>query len=940
MVVDGVALDLGPARQRCVLAALAVDAGRVVSVEMLTHRVWGEHPPLRARATLMGYLSRLRRILGVGAVVRHPGGYVLEVERSVVDLHRFHELCLKARTRAADDAERVVLLEQALALWQGDALIGIEGDWAFAERRGLRQQRLDAECDLTDALLRLGHGEDLVATLGARAAGWPLDERVAAQFTLALHRAGRTADALAHYRQLRDRLIEQLGTEPGTTLQGLHQRILDTDPALTPPPVTIDGTSAVWSSDMPVPRQLPALPRLFTGRAVELARLDEMLTVEPDRHPSASVPGVSATEPETAPGAPAAGTVAIAAIGGVGGIGKTWLALTWAHRHAEAFPDGQLFVDLRGFSPTEQPVPPDTTLFGFLTALGVVSDLIPTDPDAKAALYRSLVAGKRMLVVLDNAATADQVIPLLPGSPTCTVLVTGRTKLAPLIDRHSAHHLQLDVLTDAEARTLLTGRLGDARVVAEPKAVAELVALCGHHPLALTITARHARTRPDISVAEVTAELRKAGLDALDDDDPAASLPAVLSWSLRALAPEQQTVFALLGIAPGPDIGLSAAADLTGLPVERTRKVLRALEDASLVDRRPDHRYAMHDLVRAYATGLAHDLDESVRQTALTRVIGFYLHTAFTADCLLDPHRMPIRLDPPDSDVHPQPLPDLPAALSWLDIHHPHLLAAQNTAAAHHRHQAVWQLAWALTTYHWRRGHRHDALAVWQVAADAAVHLLDPAARTDTHRLLGRAYANLGRHVQAIAHLNQALVLAEQHHNLAQQAHTHNALAWACELGRDERRALEHARHALDLYRTLDHPVREAVALNAVGWYTARLGDHGTARAHCQAALILFRRHHDYDGEATTLDSLGWIDHHTGHHDQAVHHYQHALTLRRAVGHTRGVADTLDRLGHSHGALGQYSLVRRVWQEALQLYREQGRNTDTERLQQQLDALD
>ncbi|HWO68536.1 MAG TPA: BTAD domain-containing putative transcriptional regulator, partial [Umezawaea sp.] len=585
VLVEGAPLDLGPARRRCVLAALAVDAGRVVSVDRLIDRVWGENPPRRARVTVLNYLSRLRLLFasagaGVAIVVRRPGGYSLQVERSAIDLLRFQDLC--ARARAVDDGEAVVLLRQALELWRGEALTGVHGDWAEAERDRSHRQRLDTECDLTDVLLRLGHGEDLVASLTARATRSPLDERVAGQLVLALHRAGRTADALAHYRQVRDRLVDHLGTEPGTALRDLHQRILDGDPALTPPPAAITGTAA--EAEAPVPRQLPAPPRWFTGRGIELARLDQALTVEPAE-------GIAAAG--TGSGTRSVATVVISAIGGAGGIGKTWLALTWAHQHAEQFPDGQLFVDLHGFSPTQEPMVPEAAVRGFLDALGVDSGRIPTDLDAQAALYRSLVAGRRMLIVLDNAATADQVVPLLPGTPACTVLVTGRTRLASLIDRHGARHLRLDVLPRDEARALLTARLGADRVSAEPDAVDELVELCRGYPLALSITARHAATHPSVPLAEVAVELRELGLEMFHHDtDPAASLPAVLSWSLRAFTDEQRTVFALLGITPGADTSLPAVVALTGLPSARARKALSALQEASLLESRPGGRYA------------------------------------------------------------------------------------------------------------------------------------------------------------------------------------------------------------------------------------------------------------------------------------------------------------------------------------------------------------
>jgi DNA-binding SARP family transcriptional activator len=407
--VGGREVELGPARQRCVLAALAVDAGRVVAVDRLVDRVWAPDVPRRARATLQSYVSRLRQVLagqdGLD-IERRPGGYVLLAEET--DLRCFRDLCARARG-AADGATAARVLAEALAMWRGEALTGLDSEWARAERDQLHQERLAAEHDLVDARLRAGHGEELLAVLSARVAEHPLDERVAGQYMVALSRAGRSADALAHYRRLRARLVEELGADPGAALQELHQRILGGATAA-------GGGAGV--EPVAVPRQLPAAPAPFVGRRDELDRL--------------------ATS--------GAGTVVVSAVAGAGGIGKTWLTLHWAHRCAGRFPDGQLFVDLRGFSPEGPPMPAETALRGFLDALGVESGRVPVDPHAQAALFRSLVAGRRMLLVLDNAADTAQVAPLLPGSETCTVVVTSRNRLPGLITAHGARHLLLDVL--------------------------------------------------------------------------------------------------------------------------------------------------------------------------------------------------------------------------------------------------------------------------------------------------------------------------------------------------------------------------------------------------------------------------------------------------------------------------------------------------------------
>jgi DNA-binding SARP family transcriptional activator/tetratricopeptide (TPR) repeat protein len=905
LFADGAAVDLGPARQRCVLTALAVEANRVISVDRLIQRVWGDDPPLRARATLVNYLSRLRQALGDvdAAVTRRSGGYALELEPSDIDLQRFRRLYARARTETG--SSRAELLTEALGLWHGEALTGLPGDWAAAERDRLHRERRDAEWDLTDALLHLGHGEDLVADLAARVTEHPLDERAAGQYLLALHRAGRTADALAHYRGLRTRLVEELGTDPSAALQDRHRQILAADPALAVPLVAAPAVT---------PRQLPAAPAPFVGRRDVLDLLD--------------APGTG-------------GAVAISVLAGAGGIGKTGLALHWAHRRLDRFPDGQLFVDLRGFSPEGKAMTPAVALRGFLATLGVEPGRIPADTHAQAGLFRSLVAGKRMLLMLDNAVDAAQVTDLLPGSGTCAVLVTSRNRLPGLLTGHGAHHLPLDVLGEAEACALLSGKLGSARTGAEPAAVDELVRLCGGFPLALTILAGHAQTRPRLPLAALAAELRGHGLGALAGADPVASLPAVLSWSHHTLTPAQLSVFTLLGVSPGPDIGVPAAASLAGLPAGQTRTILLDLEQASLVEQYPAGRYTMHDLIRRHAADTALALPEDTRTAALRRVVDFYLHTAHAADRLIDPHAPLVVLAEPAEGVGSVTLPDVPGALTWLTTEHDQLLAAQRTAAVHGWHEAAWQLAWVLATFHLRQGLRHEALTVWLAALDAAerLALADPTVHIRTHRLLGYSYCQLERYDEGVAHLDHALELAERHHDTAELAHTHRLLTrmWGCR--GDFRRALGHAERALAYFHAVDDPPQKAEALNAAGWCNAVLGDYDTARTRCRAALDLFRHLHDFDGEAATLDSLGYIDHHSGDPDRAVRTYVRALALQRELGSIHNEADTLDNLGQAHTALGQPAEAREAWEKARSLYLEQERDDAAARVQRQLDSL-
>ncbi|QFZ18422.1 ATP-binding protein [Saccharothrix syringae] len=664
------------------------------------------------------------------------------------------------------------------------------------------------------------------------------------------------------------------------------------------------------------PRQLPAMPTVFVGRERALADLD------------------AAVDHRT-PGEVPAG-MTISTIGGTGGIGKTWLALCWAHRRLGRFPDGQLFVDLRGFTPNAEPVGPTTAIRGFLDALGVEPGRVPHDLDEQAALYRSLTADRCMLIVLDNALSAAQVEPLLPGGRSCVVVITGRRTLNGLVTRHGARHIPLDVLADDEARAALELRLGQARLDAEPAATSRLLAQCRGLPLALAIVAGRAHTSPSLPLAQATADIDEFGVTALDDDDPTASLPAVLGTSYRALSRQHRHVVRLLALAPGPDIGPTAAASLTGTAPDQAARALRVLHEASLLEQDGRNRYRMHDLVRRCTNERVEEPGES--REALRRLVDHYLHTGRHADRLLYPHRDPLRTAPPAAGTRIQRLPGADEAMAWFDTEHPNLLAALHTAATHEWHHTVWQLAWTLDTFHFRRGRRADRLSVWKAAVHAASHIADPTARISAHRNLGIAYAVFEDPRSAIVHLHEALTLAEQHHAVSEQARTHQMLGWAWQWCGDFRRARDHADAALALHDRLDQPVRRADTLNQIGWYAAHLGDHDIAHERFRVALSLHAQHRNPDGEATALDGLGYVDHARGRHRDAIRHYERALVLRRRLGHTYGEADVLERLGHAHAALGDQDQARRIWLETLNRCEEQQREHDIARVRRLLAA--
>ncbi|MFI6983652.1 BTAD domain-containing putative transcriptional regulator [Embleya sp. NPDC050154] len=923
--VDGTPVDVGHVRQRCVLAVLLVEANRLVPIERIVERVWGHSPPHRARETLYSYLSRLRRRLAVAEVhiARRPGGYLLEADTSAVDLHRFRDLIALAR-RTDDDGRAASAWAQALDLWRGDAFTTVDTPWFSALREALHRERYQAELDLDDLRLRLGDHAAMLPRLATRARTDPLDERLAGQLMLAQYRNGRPADALAHYQRLRRRLAHELGTDPGRDLRRLHQGILTASPVLAVP-APADAEAPLPTTRTPIPRQLPPAPAVFIGRARALADLDRALG-EPRR------PGDA---------------VAIAVIGGSGGIGKTWLALHWAHHHADAFPDGQLYVDLRGFVPRGQPVSAGVAVGGFLEALGVDSAAIPPDEAGRAALYRSLIADKRMLIVLDNARDSAQVRPLLPGGPSCAVLVTSRRRLTGLLTAHGGRPLSLEELDPTEARELLRRQLGSAPD-AEPDAVAALVEHCAGLPLALGIVAARAAARPGRPLAEAAAELRdRSGrLDALDVDDPTADVRAVFSSSYHALAPATARVFELLAHAPGPDIGVPAAAALTGLTIARARTHLRTLEAAHLVREHVAGRHRLHGLIRLYAIERGRHGSTGQRcEPALHRLVDFYVDTARAADRRLSASR-PARSAGRPEAAEPVVFRNAAAAICWFDTEHACLREAHALAIERELPHRAWELALFLDTFHWRLGHLAERREMLRATLAAGVPD-DLAARAHAHRLSGRAHVPAGEHTEALRRLREALALSVTIGDEAGRANAHLLLAGAWERQGDHRQALIHAEQGLRIHRAHAQaclrtrgrpadPRGEAAALGAVGRCHARLGHTRFARAYCERALTRCRLHNFPDGEADARESLGGLAEHDGEYALALEHYSRALALRRRLLDAFREADTLARLGEVHLALGRIPQAHDAWRQALGLYRTQRRSESADHLRHRL----
>ena len=655
-----------------------------------------------------------------------------------------------------------------------------------------------------------------------------------------------------------------------------------------------------------VPAQLPGDVDLFTGRALELAELDRLLTATPTRTGATDAAGGGST------------SVVISAVSGTAGVGKTALALRWAHRVRGEFPDGQLYLDLRGYDP-DQPLSPGYALAGFLRALGVAGADIPPEVEERAAAYRSLLDGRRMLVVLDNASSVEQVRPLLPGTPSTLVMVTSRDALAGLVARHGAR--RLDLLPPEDAVTLLGRLIGD-RVAAEPDAAVTLAGQCAWLPLALRIAA----TRPTTALAQLVAELadEQRRLELLDaGGDPRTAVRAVFSWSYRHLPAEAARAFRLLGLHPGPDLDPYAAAALTHTSVEQAQHLLGLLARAHLIGPTAPGRYGMHDLLRAYATDLATAEDsEEERGAALTRLFDHYLATAAAAMDTLHPaeqHRRP-RIRPPTTPT--PPVTDPAAARAWLDAERTTLTTVcTHTAAAQGWPEHITGLASTLYRYLDVGGHYPDAVAIHTHALRAARD-----ACGEAHALinLGVIYFRQGRHGQAVEHHQQALALFREIGDQAGEAYALTSLGLVHWRQGRYRRANEHHQQALTLFRELGDQAGEANTLDNLGLVYWRQGYYPQAAEYLQQALALCREIGHRAGEAHALCDLGLVHRRRGRYGQAIEHHQQALTLFRELGDRSGEAYALEDLGTVYWRQGTYKQADELYQQSLILFRELG----------------
>jgi DNA-binding SARP family transcriptional activator/tetratricopeptide (TPR) repeat protein len=975
-VRDGAAWVRPPGPQlRLLLACLALPAGQVVAVDDLIDVLWEERPPPSARASLQILVVRLRKTLaGLPgcAVERYGEGYRLRAAPDKVDVHRFRSLVSSARD-ARDDDHAIDAFGRALALWRGPALADVPGTARVeAIRAGLAEEHLSAVQDQFGCLLAAGRAGQAAAEIPPVLASHPLAERLAGLLMIAWYRCGRRADALRVFRDLRGRLAGELGVEPGPDLQRLHQRILCGDPALAAagdPAGPLRGSKAAASVNgrgrdagiRPVRPPAPADPpeRPGSGKGLNGARTPgnrqhgiEMDLNQPVLARDAGLESLRGSGnarradagntaapvvPRQLPAAPAhfagrqrelrsltwwldagtaAGQAVILAVGGTAGVGKTALALHWAHQVQHRFPDGQLYVNLRGFDASSAPVAPADAISLLLESLDMPAGRVSPRLDARAGLYRSLLAGRRMLIVLDNARDEAQVRPLLPGSPTCVVLVTGRSQLAGLVAAEGARPLTLGVLSETEARQLLASHLGTERVAAEATEVAALTALCARLPLALAITAARAALRPGFPLASLTAGLRdvRQRLDWLDAGDQAADVRAVFSWSYRLLGEPAARMFRLLGAHPGPDISAAAAASLAAVSRQTAAAALSELIRANLLQEQAPGRFALHDLLHAYAADLG---DEQERHSALGRVLDHYLHAARAAVPLAYPGAYQITARPPGPGEPPDRFCGPEQARAWLQAEYRVLLAATAAAADSGFDTHAWQLPAVLREHFDRRGYYPDWADCQRLALAAADRLGDHAAQALAHHLFGMALIQLRRPDDAHSHLQEALTLYRRLGDHAGQACCHLNIARIFESREDHSQALSHARQSLRLYRAAGDLTGQARALNGVGWGNAQLGNYRQALSYCGKALELHRTSGNRLGEAVTLDSLAYCCHQAGRYSQAVAYYQQALSAYADVSDRYLRAQTLIRLGETHQANGHPEATPDAWQQAL-----------------------
>lgn len=890
LVADGLPVPIGPPQRRAVAAALLVDANRPVSAETLIDRVWDDAPPPEVRGALHSHIARIRTVLaragGSATLSRRSGGYVLETDQDHIDLFRFLDLLERARTAGLRDGDRAALLHDALALWRGEPLTGITGSWAEQVRAGLDARHLATVQTWARLELRSGGNDAVIARVNAALARHPLAEPLIATQMRALFLAGRAAEALSRYAMARRRLSDDLGTEPGPELREMYESILRGEPR----------RRRSFS-------QLPADIAAFTGRQAELETLDLLIDSASDEAPAAPVVVVS----------------------GTAGVGKTALILRWAHRVADRFPDGRLYVDLRGYD-LDRPLSAGQALAVLLRMLGVEEAAIPPDPVRRATLYRAQVDDRRILVVLDNVADVEQVRPLLPNSPSCFTVVTSRDSLAALVVRHGARRLEVDLLPTAEALDLL-GRLIGPRITEDHETAAALVERCVGLPLALRLVAEylltHPHTTPGALVAELADEQRR--LDVLDaGGEERTAVRTVFSWSCRLLPGPVARAFRLLSLHSGTDIDEEAVAALVDAGLQETKRLLDLLVRAHLVQEVAPGRVGMHDLLRAYARERLAEESAEHQEDAMRRLVDHYLAVATTAMDTLVPHERH-RRPRPSVPIDAQPgWSEAREAGAWLAANRANLVAVGALAVD----QRWWERAIMLSMILWRYldmgAHYADALELHGYALEAALKQGDRRSEAEIRRILSVVSARCGRLEEAVEQAGLALTGFTEGGDRQGVGQTLAALgAQHLSLGAATT-SRSYSSRALEVFEELGDGAGVGMVLGNLAGACERQGSYDEAIAHSGRAVEILTEVGDAAGAGRTLGNLGTVLERLGRYGEALDHYRRCLETFEGIGVRQFEGRVLGHIASMYMRQGLLPEALGTWERALVSTRDVG----------------
>jgi DNA-binding SARP family transcriptional activator/Flp pilus assembly protein TadD len=930
---------VGAPKWRTVLAVLLLNPGQVVSTDRLIAEVWPGKPPRTATNLVSIYVHRLRGLIGEAEgqilVTRAPG-YQIMITPEDLDTQRFAALTAEARNQlSGGDARRAAeLLTEALTLWRGSALADVPPSALIsAEADRLEESRLEAQVLKMQADLGCGEHARVVPEARRLLADHPIREELWTLLLRALQGSGRQAEALEAYGQAREVIAEELGVDPGAELQHLYQQILAADAGREPPdarpqataespggppsmasPASLSSTASPASpaparaAVQPLPQlaQLPADIPDFTGRAEHVQDLRDLLA-GPRR-----------------PDSP--GAVVVAAVIGAGGLGKTTLAVHTAHLLRQEFPDGQLYINLLGAS--QHPAPPSDVLARFLRDLGMNPAQIPVGEEERSARYRSLLTDRRVLIVLDDATDAAQVRPLLPGSASCAVLVTSRGRMPDLA---GSRVVDLDVLALPEARTLFAGIVGADRAEADQQATAEVLTACAGLPLAIRIAGARLAARGGWNVRTLARRVsdERGRLDELQVGNLAVRACfevsfASLSGSGQPGSVDPARAFRLLGVWPGPSIGLRAAVALLGQPEGAVADALEVLVDAHLLDSPGPDVYRFHDLLRVYAADRARAQEtEEDRRDAIIRLLTWYLHSTEAAARVISPQHTRVPLDPPPAEVRPLGFATLDGALNWCEAERARLVAAVRLAAESGLHQIAWELPAAAMSFFYRRSHWINWVATHQIGLASARQVGDRLAEAWMLNNLGMAYGQQQME-ESIGCFEQALALYRELGDAQGETRAANNMANAYFVLRRFKEALAAAQKSLPMQRQVGNRYGEGIVLGILGGAYRELAQFDEAIEYLEQALALFRELGDRDSEADSLSDLGAAYFSRGGMGQAIASLREALAIRRDIGDRHGQALTLHQLGLTLQRAGQQGEARQLLIEALHLLEELG----------------